>query len=123
MAASSGDLPTLMKDRRLALGLSVSAAAKIADVDRATWSKWEKGTAKPFDSNYVNIERALQWPPRQVSGILNGRITGDDDTPSPVPDGIVVDPADWAAMTTPEREQYVRIVTGVRRRRQGARGA
>lgn len=116
MAESSGNLGELIRLRRLELGLSVSRAARLADVDRGSWTDWEKGR-KPFESNYVNIERALQWPPRFISGVMAPR-AHEHSPPAapPIPPDVTVDPALWAAMTPQDRTDYVRIVTGARRR-------
>lgn len=125
MASTRNGLPTHMIARRRELELNVTDAAKLAGVSRNSWDKWEKGRGSPIDSNYAAIERTLQWQRGSIEEILAGRdpVALSRDSPPPIPDGVMIDPADWAAMTEREREQFVRIVTGVRRRRQGARGA
>jgi len=106
------------------LGLSISQAAKIADVDRATWTKWEKGKSRPYDSNYVSIERALQWPARYVSGIIAGRVA-EQTSPAvpPKPESVPIPLEDWALLTPEERTILTRMFIGVRHREQQRRGA
>jgi DNA-binding XRE family transcriptional regulator len=121
-------LGELMRDRREELRLSQSAAARAAGVARSTWVNWEKGVAKPERFNYAAIDDVLQWErKRGVDEIQAGRDPvgrRKEHSPPPIPDGVLVDPADWAIMTPQERADLVRIVTGVRRRReQQRRGA
>jgi hypothetical protein len=52
------------------LGLSVRAAAKVAGIDRDTWSKLEDGTRATQDRNYNAIERTLEWPQGEIDSIL-----------------------------------------------------
>lgn len=83
----------------------------------------------PYDKNWVVIERVLKWKRGSVESILagHGPMPIRDNSPPevpPIPGGVVIDPADWAIMTPQERADYIRIVTGVRRRReQQKRGA
>jgi len=127
VVAPSNELATRIADRRKELGIGQSEAARAADVSRPTWVKWEKGTT-PFDKNWAVIERVLRWERGSIEAILRGGdpiVRRDEQhAPPPIPEGVLVDPADWAVMTADERATYVRIVTGVRRRRQqGSRGA
>ncbi len=117
-----------IRDRREELRLSQSAAARAASVARSTWINWEKGVSEPERFNYAAIDDVLEWERRRgVDEILAGRdpiARRKEHSPPPIPEGVLVDPADWAVMTPEERTALVRIVTGVRRRRQqGARGA
>lgn len=122
-------MPTLgewMASRREELGTSQSAAARAAKIARSTWVNWERDKKAPERFNYVRIETILGWEPGSVQAIIDGRdpvARRKEHSPPPIPDGVSVDPADWAAMTDDERAMYVRIVTGVRRRRQQRRGA
>lgn len=118
---------TRIRERREELRLSQSAAARAANVARSTWVNWEKGVSEPERFNYAAIDDVLQWERRAgVDNVRAGRepvvLRKESGTP-PIPDGVLVDPADWAVMTPQERADLVRIVTGVRRRRQAARGA
>lgn len=116
-----------MKARREQLALSQNRAAKLAKASRTTWINWEADKAKPERFNYVRIETVLDWEAGSVQAITEGRdpvARRKEHSPPPIPEGIMIDPADWAVMTPDERTAYVRIVTGVRRRRgQSARGA
>jgi hypothetical protein len=58
--------------RRKALGLSLSAAAKIAGIDRGTWTATERATRQTEEYTYAGIERALQWVTGSVERILAG---------------------------------------------------
>jgi DNA-binding XRE family transcriptional regulator len=110
-----------MKARREQLALSQNRAAKIANASRTTWINWETDKASPERFNYVRIETVLDWEPGSVEAIQQGRdpvARRKEHGPPPVPEGVLIDPADWAIMTPDERATYVRIVTGVRRRRQ-----
>jgi transcriptional regulator with XRE-family HTH domain len=118
-----------MRDRREELRLSQSAAARAAGVARTTWVNWEKDKATPERFNYAAIDDTLEW--ERKKGVDAVRAGGEpvarrkEHGPPPIPDGVLIDPADWAIMTPDERTAYVRIVTGVRRRRgqQASRGA
>lgn len=57
--------------RRKQLGLSQSAAARKASVDRMTWRAWEEDRSTPQDYNYVKIEHALEWEPGSVEAKLS----------------------------------------------------
>jgi transcriptional regulator with XRE-family HTH domain len=125
-----GAMPTLgewISRRREELGTSQSAAARAAKIARSTWVNWEKDNKTPERFNYVRIETILDWEPGSVQAVLEGRdpvARRKDHGPPPIPEGVLIDPADWAAMTPDERTAFVRIVTGVRRRRQqSSRGA
>lgn len=114
--------------RREQLAMSQNKAAKAFGGSRTTWINWEKGEAQPERFNYIRIETALRWQPGSVNAILEGGaptpLEDVQPTVPPVPEGVFIDPDDWAAMTPKERADYVRIVTGVRRRRQQtSRGA
>ncbi|TBL29073.1 XRE family transcriptional regulator [Verrucosispora sp. SN26_14.1] len=62
-----------IKKRRLEdLGLSVSAAARAAGIDRATWTSAEKGDRDTQPHNWAGIERALNWRPGSIAAILEG---------------------------------------------------
>lgn len=73
-------LAKAIEARRLALGLSASAAARTASIDRATWSSAEKGERDTLPHNWAGIERALRWKPGSIATTLNG------GEPSPVED-------------------------------------
>lgn len=65
-------LGKLVERRRIELGLSVRAAAKLAGIDRATWAALEDGSRLTQDRHYAGIERALQWPTSYVQSIASG---------------------------------------------------
>lgn len=80
-------LGTRMRERRAALELSQSGAAKAAKVSRNSWIGWENGTTTPEQYNFPKIERALRWAPGSVEATLDG---GDptelaEATVSPLP--------------------------------------
>jgi transcriptional regulator with XRE-family HTH domain len=58
--------------QRQQLGLSQSAAARKAGVDRMTWRAWEEGRSRPQDYNYVKIEYALELDPGGTQAMLTG---------------------------------------------------
>ena len=64
-----------IRDRRLELGISVSAAARTAGVNRITWTNWEKLSqpSLPEEFNFVRIEGVLQWHPGGVRLALAGQ--------------------------------------------------
>lgn len=79
-------LARLVRQQRLALGLSVRAAAKKAGVDRATWAGLEDGSRSTQDRHYAGIERALEWATGSIEAILaspSGRPILSADQPSP----------------------------------------
>lgn len=67
--------------RRTQLGLSVSAAARIAQIDRGTWAGVEKAVRLTEQYNFAGIERALQWAPGSIAATLAG------GNPTPQQDG------------------------------------
>lgn len=67
------NLPGAIQQRRAELGLSMSAAARLAEVHRLTWRAWEKGDSTPEDYNYVKIEKAMEWQPGSVAALIQGR--------------------------------------------------
>ena len=69
--------------RRTHLGLSVSAAARIAQIDRGTWTGIEKAARMTEAYNYAGIERALNWSPGSIAATLAGG--------NPTPQGDPVD--------------------------------
>ena len=73
-------LAALIKQRRRKQGLSLSAAAEAAGIDRATWTSAETGRRKTYEHLYAAIERALLWAPGSIETVLAG---GD---PLPVAD-------------------------------------
>lgn len=88
MTARPRGLDGYIAERRRLLGLSQSRAATLAGASRTSWVAWEKGTATPEDYSYVKIERALEWQPGSVAGIL----AGGEPTPIPEPEPIPIDP-------------------------------
>ncbi|MEW2474654.1 helix-turn-helix domain-containing protein [Micromonospora gifhornensis] len=71
-------LAEMIRTRRLELGLSVSAVARTAGIDRATWASAEKGERDTQPHNWAGIERALNWRPGSIASIL----AGGDPTPT-----------------------------------------
>ncbi len=65
-------LAEAVERRRKMLGLSISAAARAAGIDRATWTGTERGTRRTEEYNFAAIERALGWAPGSVDAILSG---------------------------------------------------
>lgn len=59
--------------RRKELGLSVSAAARQASINRATWSAIERGERETEEYIYGSVERALNWQPGSIDAILSGK--------------------------------------------------
>lgn len=107
------DLAGAITARRTELEISVSEAARIADVARPTWDRWEKGFARPSDSNYRAINRVLQWEPRQgVENILAGRDPvgrrNEHSPPDEPPAGI--NPKLWARWDPIDREMIRNMI-------------
>ncbi|WP_043493793.1 hypothetical protein [Streptomyces viridosporus] len=71
MGNDLGRLATLVKERRLELGLGVEPAAKLTGMSKDTWKKVEAAQTVRATS-YTNIERALQWAPGSCRRILAG---------------------------------------------------
>lgn len=65
-------LGTRIARRREELGMTQSAAARIANVARSTWIAWEKSDNIPADSNWGIIERVCRWEPGSVRAVRNG---------------------------------------------------
>jgi hypothetical protein len=65
-------LGQLIEQRRKTLGLSLSAAARAAGINRATWVGTERVTRRTAEYNYVAIERVLGWAAGSVDAILAG---------------------------------------------------
>jgi len=92
-----------IRARRLALdGMSVSAAAKLAKVDRATWTQAESGTKATETFTAARIEAALRWAPGSLDAILAG------DEPTELPELAEPErPAAPAAPPEPTLEQEI----------------
>lgn len=104
--------------RRLELGLSASAAARAAGIDRNTWSSAEKGERETQAHNWVGLERALRWRPGSVAAILDGR------DPTPV-DAEPVDEELELVRTDPRltEEMKRRIISLILERRERSKAA
>lgn len=115
MTTTGPDLAGAIIARREELGLSKSAAARLAGVSRPAWDSWESGTV-PFDSKWASIERALQWERGSIRAILAGgaptvRPTGDSQA---APAGF--DPTEWASWDPVDREMILNAIKIARRR-------
>jgi transcriptional regulator with XRE-family HTH domain len=62
----------LVKWARLEGRLSISAAARLAGIDRATWTGVEKATRLPRDTQRAAIEAAVGLPLGTISRLLDG---------------------------------------------------
>lgn len=117
MTTTGPDLAGAISSRREELGLSQAEAARRANVARPTWARWESGAARPYDSNYGAIERALEWERGSIRAIL----AGAQPTPSPpahdndaAPPGI--DAREWASFDPIDREMIIGAIKIARRR-------
>ena len=79
-------LGAAIKARRLALNLSVNAAAKAARIDRATWTAAETGTRQTEAYNAGRIERVLGWAAGSIEAILAGGEPTERPEPEPRPE-------------------------------------
>lgn len=66
----------------------MSAAARSAGIDRATWTAVENARRKTEEYQYGPLERVLKWAPGSVSRILAG------GEPAPLPDAEAAAPPD-----------------------------
>lgn len=74
MTSSWPNVAKRMKQRRLALGLTVEAAAERADISIPQWDVMENARRERFrTSSLRGIERALQWSPGSVDALLEGQ--------------------------------------------------
>lgn len=79
--SSQQRLGRLVSQRRQTMGMSISEAARLAGVDRATWTGVERGTRQPEDFTLGRIEATLQWASGSIDAIRDGadpRSTVDD---------------------------------------------
>lgn len=65
-------LAEAIRDRRKALGLSVSAAAQAGDMNRETWTNAEGAKRQLSEHRWAGVERALHWTPGSIDDILAG---------------------------------------------------
>lgn len=105
-------LGELASRRRRELGLSVSAAARAAHIDRATWAGMERSGRRTEAYNYAGIERALAWEPGSVDQILAGGeptpVSRRPATQEPIPDlDLDVEIERIAALDLPARTRLV----------------
>jgi hypothetical protein len=117
-----------MNEQRLQLDLTWKQVALSAGMTEFHMQRIRSGKVGLTDRAAAKIDRSLSWEIGTAKAIYEGRERParkehSPPTVPPIPAGVQVDPADWAVMTPQERADYIRIVTGVRRRRQGARGA
>lgn len=80
MSVDRERLGRLVAERRRALGLSISAAARRAGINRATWTAVEEATRDTEVYNYGLIEKVLGWTPGSIDKVLNGRAPSIVDT-------------------------------------------
>ena len=81
-------LGKLIEERRHQLGLSKSAAARLAGINRGTWHEVEIGTRMNMLPDTLNqIEATLQWEPGTIYKFLN--TPGDRDVIISQPDSTV----------------------------------
>lgn len=78
-------LGELIKARRLALGLSLSRAAKMAPLDRVTWTAAEDASRETRRVHFAAIERVLRWRPGSIDAILAGQAPTELPVPAPAP--------------------------------------
>lgn len=52
--------------------MTVSEAARLAEVNVKTWTAIEGGSRATRDTNYAKIERALRWQPGSVEAVQGG---------------------------------------------------
>lgn len=127
MTTASKNFAKHVKARRIELGLSPADAAELVGVSRQAWAAWERGTV-PYDRNWAAIERTLKWKRGSVESVRDGGEPGAIEGEGasgvpPIPEGMRIDPDDWALMTADERARVVRLLTNLRRRREQSRGA
>lgn len=77
-------LGELVNERRRAMSLSISAAARAAGIDRGTWTGIEKGTRETVEYNFARIERVLGWQPGTIDRIMDGEDPGEGTEPEEV---------------------------------------
>ncbi len=80
VALDDPGLPALIRERREALGLSLSAMADRAEVSVQTWRNYESGRTTPREDKAPRIWAALGWRlvwPDPWGGLLDG--DSDDD--------------------------------------------
>lgn len=73
-----------IKARRTELRMSMNTAARVAGINRNTWSAVERGERDTEDYTYGAIERALDWKPGSIAAVLNGQIPEEAPPPQPV---------------------------------------
>lgn len=65
-------LGRLVGQRRQALGLSLSEAARQAGVNRATWTGIEQRGTEAEDYTLARVEQVIGWKPGSVQAVLAG---------------------------------------------------
>lgn len=82
----------------------------MAGVSRTTWVRWEAGGALPYDSNYVLIERALEWEPGSVRDVLAGGEPRPVQREHSPPDRLPIDPEALARYHPADREAILAVI-------------
>lgn len=72
MDAPRTRLAIRIRERRQALGLTRTDAARLAGMARNTWSTAEDGAREIQDKLYGGIETAMVWEPGSVARVLAG---------------------------------------------------
>ncbi len=85
MDAPRERLGQLIKARRLALGLTMPAAAEAVPIARNTWSGLERGTRRTASHLYAAIERVLRWQDGSIELVLAGGEAVELDRPERAP--------------------------------------
>lgn len=82
--------------------MSVSRAAKLAGIDRGTWTGVEEATRATESYNYSRIERVIEWQPGSIDAILEGGMPTAMDVPTRTPPTLEDLPASAAGADLPE---------------------
>lgn len=135
MTADTADwvrLGRFVQQRRAAKGLSQSAAAASAGINRGVWSSIEKATgSKPYDTTIAAVERTLDWQPGSVDAVLGGGVPSlvDTDPRDATPEDHIALLHRWAdsdpGLTDAQRQEFQTLIRvaeeRIAKRRRGRR--
>lgn len=112
-------LAEAIRERRTALGLSVSAGAEAGGMNRETWTNAENAKRQLSEHRWAGMERALRWTPGSISTILEGGQPAELERPADPANGNLADEieriSDLRGITPGDRIRMIKALVKVYR--------
>jgi hypothetical protein len=112
-------LAEAIRERRTALGLSISAGAQAGGMNRETWTNAETAKRQLSEHRWAGMERALRWAPGSIAKILEGGDPDEQAQPDRGADGDLADEieriSELRGITPGDRMRMIRALVKVYR--------